>query len=168
MSEGDKSIPFTRAEVYPGTGTDAGNPRQFVNKVTSFIDASVVYGSNEVRARALRRLDGSGQLKTSAGEHLPLNDAETFPNGLVEMANEGPMPTSMMPVAGDVRAGEVPTLTAMQTLFVREHNRYAAEIKAAHPRWTDDQIYEAARRWVGALIQQITYCLLYTSPSPRD
>jgi hypothetical protein len=157
MSTGSKTIPFTRAVVEPGTGTSAANPRQFLNNVTSFIDASMVYGSNEVRARALRTLDGTGHLKTSAGDNLPRNDAETFPNGLVEMANEGPMPNSMMPVAGDVRAGEVPTLTAMHTLWLREHNRYADEVKAAHPRWTDDQIYEAARRWVGALIQQITY-----------
>jgi hypothetical protein len=157
MSTGSKTIPFTRAVVEPGTGTSTANPRQFLNNVTSFIDASMVYGSNEVRARALRTLDGTGHLKTSVGDHLPRNDAETFPNGLVEMANEGPMPNSMMPVAGDVRAGEVPTLTAMHTLWLREHNRYADEVKAAHPRWTDDQIYEAARRWVGALIQQITY-----------
>jgi hypothetical protein len=73
------------------------------------------------------------------------------------MANEGPFPSSSLPAAGDVRAAEVPPLTAMHTLWVREHNRYADALHVANPRWTDDQIYDAARRWVGALIQQITF-----------
>ncbi len=40
------AIPFTRDAVAPGTGTSASNPRQQVNRVSSFIDASAIYGNS--------------------------------------------------------------------------------------------------------------------------
>jgi len=60
-------------------------------------------------------------------------------------------------LAGDVRANEQVGLTAMHTLFVREHNRLAAEIAANDPALTGEEIYQEARRIVGALVQIITY-----------
>jgi cytochrome b involved in lipid metabolism len=59
---------------------------------------------------------------------------------------------------GDVRGNENPVLQSLHTLFVREHNRKAREIKAQFPRFYGDQeIYNLARRWVVSLIQKITY-----------
>ncbi|MEZ6112302.1 MAG: peroxidase family protein [Pirellulaceae bacterium] len=52
MATGTQTIPFTWAEFFPGTGTAASDPRlQSPNKISSFIDASMVYGSNETVAR---------------------------------------------------------------------------------------------------------------------
>ncbi|MEM7115160.1 MAG: peroxidase family protein, partial [Chloroflexota bacterium] len=48
-------------------------------------------------------------------------------------------------------------LTAMHTLFVREHNRLADEIRARHPVLTGEEVYQAARRIVSAQMQVITY-----------
>ena len=47
-------------------------------------------------------------------------------------------------VAGDVRANQNIALTAMHTLFVREHNRRCDELKRIFPDATDEQIYQAA------------------------
>ncbi len=139
---------FNRSFYDAPTGTDAGNPRQQVNEITAWIDASNVYGSDAERAMALRTLDGTGRLKTSAGNLLPFNT-----QGL---SNAGGDSDSLF-LAGDVRANEQVGLTAMHTLFVREHNRQARLIARANPALSGDQIYLRARRIVGAEMQVITY-----------
>ena len=58
--------------------------REQLNIITAYIDASNVYGSDPERASALRRLDGSGRLKTGPGELLPFNEAG-LPNALVRL-----------------------------------------------------------------------------------
>src|SRR5205807_3521485 len=128
-----------------------------INNVTSFLDGSQIYGSDAARSDALRTHVG-GQLKTSAGKLLPLDDNTTFPNGPLSMANDAHLvPASQLFAAGDVRANENIELTAMQTLFVREHNRIAGVLATEHPTWNDEQLYQEARRLVGAELQIITY-----------
>ena len=60
-------------------------------------------------------------------------------------------------MAGDIRAGENISLTAIQTLFVREHNRLADKISEANPNMSDEDIYQQARATVIAEIQSITF-----------
>jgi hypothetical protein len=91
-----------------------------------------------------------GKLETSAGNLLPMNTA-LFPN-----ANAGPFPADQLFLAGDVRANEQIALTAMHTLFMREHNRLADELKADNPAWGDEDLYQRARKIVGAEMQVIT------------
>lgn len=145
---GTQVMPFHRSIYDVLTGTTLGNPRQQTNQLTAFLDASMVYGSDPVRAAALRTNDGTGRLKTGAGHLLPFNV-----NGLPNAG--GPDPSLFL--AGDIRANEQVGLTVMHTLFVREHNRLARHIRKHHPNFTDDEIYERARRLVGAMIQVITY-----------
>lgn len=45
----------------------------------------------------------------------------------------------------------------MHVLFVREHNRLADNIRTREPEYTGEEIYQRARRIVGAQIQAITY-----------
>ncbi|MEZ5892357.1 MAG: peroxidase family protein [Parvularculaceae bacterium] len=150
FSEGGKTIRFDRAIFDEETGTDPSNPRQQMNELTSWIDGSMVYGSSEERALALRTMSG-GRLKTSAGDLLPFN-TDGLPN-----ANEGPTPPSQLFVAGDVRSNEQVGLATMHTLFVREHNRWADYIRRTRPWFSDEDIYQSARRMVIAEIQIITY-----------
>ena len=147
---------FTGAEIMDlhrstwlaGSGTSPDNPRRQPNEITSWIDASNVYGSDAERARALRTLDGTGRMRTSEGDFLPYNT-----DGLPNAGSSAPT----LFLAGDVRANEQVGLTALHTLFVREHNRVADEVRTQNPHLTGDEIYEAARSWVGAEIQVITY-----------
>lgn len=145
---GNQVMDFNRSTYDSQTGTGPDNPRQQINEITAWIDASNVYGSDEVRAAALRELDGSGRLKTSDGNLLPFNVAG-LPNA------GGPSPALFL--AGDVRANEQVGLTAMHTLFVREHNRLAERFAEANPDLDGDAIYQRARRRVAALMQVITY-----------
>ncbi|MCI0461476.1 MAG: peroxidase [Gemmataceae bacterium] len=152
---GTRSIGFSRSVSNPATGTGVGNPREQPNAITAYIDGSQIYGSDPARAEALRTHDG-GKLKTSPGNLLPVNNLTYFAT-MLDNANGGPVPNDQLYVAGDVRANEQIGLTAIHTLFVREHNRLADELAAAHPTWTDEQIYQQARRLVGAELQAITY-----------
>ena len=148
-NSGKEYMTLNRSVYAEGTGTEAGNPREQMNMITSWIDASNVYGSDETRASWLRTFEG-GKLKTSAGNMLPFNDGS--------QVNAGPAPFSTnMFVAGDVRANEQLALTATHTLFVREHNRLAEEISANNPEFSDEEIYQRARKFVGAFVQAITY-----------
>ena len=142
---GTMVIPFTRS-MHDG-GSTLDDPRQQINVITAFIDASNVYGSDSARAMALRTLS-EGKLKTSTGDLLPFN-TDGLPNG------GGTDPSLFL--AGDLRANEQVFLTAMHTLFVREHNRLAEEIATKYPGMTDEEIYQMARKIVGAQIQVITY-----------
>ncbi len=147
---GTQVMSFKRSNYDPTTGSSLANPRQQVNQITSYLDGSNVYGSDGARAAALRTLSG-GRLKTSAGDLLPLNTL-----GLNNDTG-GPADPTQFYVAGDIRVNEQVGLTAVHTLFMREHNRLADEIAAANPGWNDEQIYQRARKLVGAEIQAITY-----------
>lgn len=153
---GPNSIRFNRSEYDPLTGTPdifpgttRLNRREVINSVTSYLDGSVVYGSDATRAAALREFVG-GRLKVSAGNLLPFNTAG--------LPNDDPFGAgARLFLAGDVRANEQVGLMAVHTLFVREHNRLAGIIAQQNPTWTDEEIFQVARRIVGAQIQRITY-----------
>ncbi|HSV15085.1 MAG TPA: peroxidase family protein [Tepidisphaeraceae bacterium] len=146
---GTQVIPLTRSTYDPATG--ATTPRQQINVITAFLDASMVYGSDAARAAALRAFVG-GRLLTSAGGLLPFNT-----NGLANANDAHIFPDNQLFLAGDVRANENSELTSLQTLFVREHNRLAGNIAAQHPNWSDEQLFQEARRLVIGEIQSITY-----------
>src|SRR6476620_10919564 len=107
-----------------------------VNQITGWLDASMIYGSTQAVSDSLRLADG--HMKTSEGNNLPID------------------PVSGPPMAGDVRAAENPGLTALQTLFVREHNFQVDQLAAQHPDWDGEHLYQQARPIVGAEISHIT------------
>ena len=147
---GTMVIPLTRSASDPTTGVRS--PRQQVNGISAFIDASHIYGSSADRSSWLRTFSG-GRLKsrsTAIGELLPLNDGT--------QSNDNPLglPATSLIVAGDVRANEQPGLTALHTVFLREHNSQATRMATQHPDWNDERLYQEARRWVTAEFQSIT------------
>ncbi|MFK8182534.1 MAG: peroxidase family protein [Phormidesmis sp.] len=132
------------------TGTDPSNPRLLPNEITAWVDGSNVYGSSEERLDELRAFEG-GRLRISEGNLLPIEGAEGPEND-----NPGE-PERELFVAGDVRANENSVLTSIHTLFVREHNRLADEIRAESPDWSDEQIFQRARQLNIAQMQNITF-----------
>lgn len=59
--------------------------------------------------------------------------------------------------AGDNRINQTPTLAALHTLLLREHNRVADVLAGLNPLWSDEKLFQEARRVVVAEIQHITY-----------
>ncbi|XP_054716462.1 peroxidase-like [Uloborus diversus] len=128
--------------------------REQMDQVTSFIDASFVYGNTLNETMGLRRNDGTGRLRVTEsayGDLLPPspnpeNDQCSFPET-----------NDICFLTGDPRANQHNTLTSLHTIFVREHNRLASELRMVNPNWDEERLFQEARRIVGAEMQVITY-----------
>jgi hypothetical protein len=179
-STGTQVIGFNRSEYDPNTGTPTTGPRQQINDITSFLDASMIYGSNPTVANALRVTNPDGSLgyllKSSPGadgivgtqdDLLPLNNHTYFPgisldpsdpDAAFSIANDAHLvPDDQLFMAGDVRANENIELTSVHTLFLREHNRIATIIATNNPGLSSETIFQDARAIVIAEVQSITF-----------
>ena len=136
-------IVLDRDQTDPTTGT-------ITNTVAGYLDLSQVYGSDTATAAGLRNADGT--MKTSAGDALPIVNGT--PPGV---PGAGEPTTSQTFTSGDVRVTEQPELTALTTLFVREHNYWVGQLAAANPTWTGDQLYNEAKAITTAEYQNIIY-----------
>src|SRR5438132_9400723 len=154
-------IGFARTPAAPGTGVDT--PREQVNTLSSYIDASNVYGVDPNRLEWLRAgpVDGDmsnngARLMLTANDFLPRVGARGDPSTAPAMDLMGPLvgTPDRSVVAGDVRANENIALTALHTLFAREHNRIVASLPSS---LSAEERFQIARRIVGAEIQYITY-----------
>lgn len=150
-----------RSRTVDGTGEGTGVPAEQVNELSSYIDASNVYGTSAERLDWLRDGDVDGD---------PTNNEATLltADGFLPRVNErqgvdGPHMDRMGRLffawdaalaAGDERANEHVALTAVHTLFVREHNR----VVEALPNTLDEETkFAIARRVIAATQQFITY-----------
>lgn len=143
-----RCMEFVRLAITPDHSCKIGYAKT-LSKVTHYIDGSAIYGSDDETARDLRSFK-KGQLKMFIDfnrELLPLN-----PKSDNCMASG----TACFK-AGDVRVNQHITLVAVHLLFAREHNRIAESLAKLNSHWSDDDIYEEARRIVIAEIQHITY-----------
>ena len=147
----NQRVALPRSRFDPATGTGLDNPRQQVNFATAFIDASQVYGSDEATASILRGgpAHPGAKLRTS-------NDINGDAENLLPRNAFGPNPDAPF-VAGDGRVNDNIVLTAMHTLFMREHNRLVDELVASNPSWSPEELYQRARKIVGAQMQAITF-----------
>lgn len=148
-------IPFSRSTFVQGTGDSSRNPREQINRASSYIDASNVYGSTLYRAQNLRSFeDGKLISQMIDGEEFPPFN----PPGPNRLENDDEhVGDSEAFVAGDVRINEHSVLTAMHTLFLREHNRLCDVIKSEDPTLADEEIFQLARCRVIAQMQVITF-----------
>ena len=146
-----QTFELARSVFNPSTGTGVSNPRQQTNFTTAFIDGSVIYGSNAAAASILRGgpANPGAKLRTSNAIN---GDAEN----LLPRNAFGPAPTAPF-VSGDDRVNDNVPLTALHTLFLREHNRLVDVYSAQHPTWSSEELYQRARKTVGAQLQVITY-----------
>ena len=150
-------IPMSRSAAGPGTGTDT--PREQTNLVSSYVDAWAVYGGTPERLEWLREGPVDGDLRNNGarllmpGGLLPRRDARGDADAAPEIDATGGLEQRGV-VAGDTRANENIALTAVQTIFAREHNRIVSLLP---PGLTEEQKFQVARRVVIATQQYITY-----------
>ncbi|MDE0707460.1 MAG: peroxidase family protein [Candidatus Poseidoniales archaeon] len=153
---GGSQIRFFRSLYTSVVDENGVEHREHPNSITTWIDGSVVYGSSDSTRNWLRTFE-DGRMKVSEnpyGDLLPVakDDDETAP----PMSFAG-FSADVRFIAGDSRANEHIALMALHVLFMREHNRLAEGIQERNPDWSDEDIFQRARKIVAAQIQAITY-----------
>ena len=145
-------LPFRRSIPVCSDPTPGSfEPREQINVLTSYIDGSMIYGSNLRQERAVRAFqDGQLRVGIDIGDRrpsLPVDNQDI-------VACPGRDDCFL---CGDVRCNEQVSLTVMHTLWVREHNRIAKELRRINPQYSDETLYQETRKIVGAVIQKIVY-----------
>lgn len=141
-----------RTEAVPGTGTSPENPRENVNRATTWLDVSSLYDSTPEVARALRSFQ-KGKLLTQdlmtrgtkrKAPYLPFNSMN--------------VPTRVRPgldlktlfAGGDPRTNEDWIMLSVHTLLLREHNRLCDILAEKHPEYDDEELYQTVRLLLSA------------------
>lgn len=60
-------------------------------------------------------------------------------------------------VAGDDRVNQNTDITVYHIVLLRLHNYLTRELSHLNPQWSDESLYQEARRIVWAILQHITY-----------
>ncbi|KAJ8718861.1 hypothetical protein PYW07_016417 [Mythimna separata] len=150
---GVKCLNFVRSVTTPRDDCSLGHAEQ-MNTVTSYLDGSPIYGSDKKLASKLRSRSG-GRLRQESRKDclrgfLP-SVSDKF--AVCDLRNS----SDPCYLAGDTRINQTPTLAMLHTLLLREHNRVADTLSDLNPLWSDEKLYQEARRIVIAEIQHITY-----------
>ena len=132
---------FTRSVPYCPKNLDSCTKRENMNIISGLLDTSNVYGSDSKTAACLRSFT-DGKLLTDEDGLLPVAGASAGGFGVQ---------------AGDARAPEMPGLSSMHALWMREHNRICDLIKQRKPEASDEYIYQNARRILNAEFQNVVY-----------
>ncbi|XP_015374037.1 PREDICTED: peroxidase-like [Diuraphis noxia] len=121
--------------------------------VTSFMDASLLYGSDEKTARSLRTFS-HGKLRRQIGP----KGKSYLPN--VKQATKECTVSNDMTVcyaAGDLRVNQHPNIAVSTISLLRIHNKLCDEFVKINPEWKDERIYQEARRLLIAMYQHVVY-----------
>uniref|UniRef100_A0A8C9UX62 Prostaglandin G/H synthase 1 n=1 Tax=Scleropages formosus TaxID=113540 RepID=A0A8C9UX62_SCLFO len=115
---------------------------EFTKALGHGVDAGHIYGDNLVRQLNLRlHKDGKLKYQMIDGEMYP----PTVMQAPVEMSYPKHVPAEQRLAIGQEVFGLLPGLSMYATLWLREHNRICDILKAEHPTWDDEQLFQTAR-----------------------
>jgi Animal haem peroxidase len=147
---GTRPMRIRRTHVDPDYVSNLDPAPTYVTRDTHWWDASQLYGSNPARRDLLRsRVDGKLRLVSGL---LPVEGREPTPDERAAgHAFDDDVGNDLTGFNDNYWVG----LSAMHTLFAHEHNAICDRLKAAHPDWDDDALFEHARLVNAALIAKI-------------
>ncbi|KAK3606296.1 hypothetical protein CHS0354_037972 [Potamilus streckersoni] len=162
--KGNVEMPVQRTRFDQRTGLSPNNPRQQLNEITPYLDGGLFYGTAKAWTDALREFKG-GRLRGRLAALDPSADIkDSFPaiNDIrLPFANPPPPREHVLkPVRrfwriGNPRGNENPFLLSFGILWFRWHNYIANDIATKHPDYTDEEVFNEARKFVIAHHQKI-------------
>ncbi|XP_075148301.1 peroxidase-like [Haematobia irritans] len=121
-----------------------------MNRASSYLDLSFVYGNSLEASIKLRAYQG-GLLKTV------WNNNQELLTTLNNENNECQSNVENCFNVGDMRNQFMPSGVVLHTLLVREHNRLANILAKMNPHYSDEKLFQEARKINIAQYQRITY-----------
>ncbi|KAH8382233.1 hypothetical protein KR009_002509, partial [Drosophila setifemur] len=118
-----------------------------LNQATASLDLSQLYGFTSAAERKMRVFSDGLLKSTSSGNRgnilLPMtSDTENLRQSFCAWGATG---NATCFAAGDSRVNSNPFSILIYTIFMRNHNRLATELKKANLRWSDEKIFQAAK-----------------------
>ncbi|XP_021263300.1 dual oxidase 2 [Numida meleagris] len=151
---GDIVLPFQRIHWALETGQSPNSPREQTNEVTGWLDGSSIYGPSHSWSDALRNFS-NGQLASGPGGHVPRETDGKVPMWKALDPSTGKGGPHGIYDLGNAWGNENRFLQAMSIAWFRYHNYLAAELAKNHPSWSDEDIFQHARKRVIATFQSI-------------
>lgn len=108
---------------------------EILNKATSFLDHSIVYGTDEASTRRIRTYS-KGKLNLGPKNVLPVDENGRY-------------------LDSSSRLRAVPVGAIWPSLFARNHNQMAESLSTVNPHWSDETLFQEARRINIAVLQKI-------------
>lgn len=131
--------------------------RSQINMHSPAIDVSTIYGNSLNDSNNKREFSG-GRLSLDSMDY-PINAAKN------EEGSCGMRWSKLYPQednlhcfrAGDTYANNNPPKVSLVILLYRQHNRIAKMLSKVNPFWSDEQLFQEARKILGAQMEMITY-----------
>ncbi|XP_030564102.1 chorion peroxidase [Drosophila novamexicana] len=132
---------YVRSALAVGESCSFGAAEQ-LNQATGILDMSQLYGFTDVAERKMRTLINGTLKSTSNGNLLPMTSEDEYHTFCAWSDNAN---ATTCFVAGDSRVNSNPFSILIYTIFMRNHNRIAAELLARNKGWSDEQLFQAAK-----------------------
>uniref|UniRef100_UPI0037E74494 dual oxidase 1 n=1 Tax=Semicossyphus pulcher TaxID=241346 RepID=UPI0037E74494 len=147
-------LPFQRRLWDKDSGQSPGNPRIQVNMVTAWIDGSSIYGPSTSWSDSLRSFSG-GLLTSGSERNMPSQTTgRSFMWSAADPTTGDNSPEGLY-VLGNAWANENLFTAAEGIIWFRYHNYVATKLHGEHPEWSDEKLFQNARKTVVATFQNI-------------
>ncbi|XP_068170354.1 dual oxidase 1 isoform X2 [Antennarius striatus] len=151
---GNVLLPFQRGPWDKDTGQSPGNPRTQVNLVTAWIDGSSIYGPSASWSDSLRTFS-RGLLASGSEWNMPTRASQrSFMWSSADPSTGDSGPQDLY-VLGNAWANENMFTAAVGIIWFRYHNYVASKLHVEHPQWSDEKLFQNARKIVVATFQSI-------------
>ncbi|XP_055903868.1 peroxidase-like [Eupeodes corollae] len=153
VKAGNECMEFVRTLTDEGSNCNYnGGPVEQLNAVTSYLDMSMLYGNSDEVIQGIRAFQGGRMIveERNGQSWAPQNPNATQ---VCNVDDENGVCYS----TGDIRVNSSPGVTIMAIMFLREHNRLADELSKLNPHWSDEILFQEARKILIAEFQHITY-----------